>query len=1047
MTASLIQNLRNTLYLLALAGLALVPSCGGGSGGPSGAGSGFAGIVLENSYWGRLVDVFDVDGVLVETDVLIKQALNSDGESYTVSLNPVTQRETLIIHKPWKDASGLVTSQFKALFEGAQSGTVAISAKGWVANGTYTRVARNGSIKLVFSEYLDPKSVNRLTVQVVVNGKIANVRYVVKQETGADGKPKGVIMIDPTITPQDASEYLLNENGVGYEPSNDQVAGNAAIRISTKLEPLYGQTQILTNEKGTRSLAITPTDPVELSEGLEPVVIRVFRTGNPDDPANGFMKDTQRPQLQADLNADILRIVDEGTLSRVTYRVRAQRCRPLTPKVGDVLQLQTGILLVSQIVDDANHDAIEVRGSVIDGNFPPGDYSGLPLDSGYTTFYTSGDKDYQMCWLRFDPLPVELPGIGVDPYATVTVRFSEPIDPGTIRSMDSFVLHTFDDTASSDDPNSGFQSGEESVGSFIRRLIGYTTEDDPNTNTVENGSGRIQFGPVAVSADSRTFTLAPSDGMTDAFNEGVNDLHFALALRDGTEGILDLAGNQIAFAEFVAGNTGQAESFSLDDSNGLPISKYFALRLNSLDENGDGLSEYKGQFIGKEGSMKGRDLIRFSRQADPLANSYIGQRAAWRQSGIMTPLTPGGAVMMTVYGYHHLGMGVTAPGEYNLDVEGLNWSPFGGIVLDDFFDRYSVALAHANRYPDDFIDPVTGYPSYDKSGLKKSGTFDINILGFNQNPWYLDEKIVFDKPYSLVGSNTFASPQGVVYAPWPDFDDTYTWRDNSFSEALNGGPSGSKAYGIPPAVTLQPPIFPPGKWPSIVAPLLMRFRCYPRGDFVGYNGFQVQIMVPSSNVPTFRIFSYGGNGGDLVVPDVPESGTKPTGGVSTGGGTQKGFGPELYWGQVDFVVRVSRVFTHWFAFGGVLNGIGTQVIEPSAQPDGASIQVEWRGTEVIDVSQCISGEDPTPLNDATSQLDDYGEFQAAPISQDRLAAPPPLSDFCATMSDPSDWTTDAASLAAELKWKFVQLRITFVSNIKKDLEPELDAYGFAWTVQ
>jgi hypothetical protein len=1046
MTTSLIQNVRKTFLMLTMATLALVPGCGGG-GGPAGAGSGFAGIVLEDSFWGRLVDVFDVDGVLVETDVLVKQALVSDGLSYTLSLNPVTQRETLIVHKPWKDSSGLVNPQFQSLFEGAQSGTIAISAKGWVANGTYTRVARNGSMKLVFSEYLDPASVNRLTVQVVVNGRIANVRYVVKQETGLDGKPKGVIMIDPTITPQDASDFLMNENGVGYEASTDQIAGNAVIRISTELEPLYGQTQVLTNEKGTRRLAVTPSDPTELSEGLMPVVIRVFRTGNPDDPANGFMKDTQRPQLQADLSSDVLRIVDEGNLSRVTYRVRAPRCRPLTPKVGDVLQLQTGILLVSQIVNDADHNAIEVRGSVIDGFFPPGDYSALPLDSGYTTFYTSDDKDYQMCWLRFDPAPLEIPGVGVDPYATVSVRFSEPIDPSTMRSMDSFVLHTFDDTAAADDPNRGFQPNEESVGNFIDRLVGYTTVDDPNTSTVESGSGRIQFGPISISADSRTFTLAPSSGMTDSFNEGVDDLHFGLALRDGTDGILDLAGNQVAFAELVAGNNGQVEDFKLDDTNGIPTGKYFALRMNSLDENGDGLSEYKGQFTFTPGVLRGRDLIRFSRQADPLANPWIGQRAAWLQSGIMTPLTPGGAVMMTIYGYHHLGMGVTAPGEYNLDVEGLNWSPFGGVVLDDFFDRYSVALAHSSRYPDDYIDPQSGYPTYDKSGLKKNGTYDINILGFNVDPWYLDETIVFDEAYALTGSSTFPSPQGVVYAPWPDFDETYTWRDNSFAEDLNGGPNSSKAYGVPVRVTQQDPIFLAGKWPSIVAPLLMRFRCYPRGDFVGYNGFQVQIMVPSSNVPTFRIFSYGGNGGDLVTPDVPESGTKPTGGVSTGGGTQKGFGPELYWGQVDFVVRVSRVFTHWFAFGGVLDSVGTQVIEPVSQPDGTEVRIDWRGAELIDVSGCIAGEDGTPLNDATSQLDDYGEFRGSPISMDRLVDPPLVTDFCATISEPSDWTADAAALAAELKWEFVQLRITFVSNTKKDLEPELDAFGYAWTVQ
>jgi hypothetical protein len=42
---------------------------------------------------------------------------------------------------------------------------------------------------------------------------------------------------------------------------------------------------------------------------------------------------------------------------------------------------------------------------------------------------------------------------------------------------------------------------------------------------------------------------------------------------------------------------------------------------------------------------------------------------------------------------------------------------------------------------------------------------------------------------------------------------------------------------------------------------------------------------------------------------------------------------------------------------------------------------------------------------------------------------------------------DVDSLAAETKWKYFQLRITFVSNTEKDLSPTLDAYGFSWTVQ
>lgn len=1043
MHVSSIRSLASLLKLVAVAALATLPACGGGGGGPSGAGSGFAGLTMEDAFWGRLVDVFDESGALIEEDVLVREGLVSDEIDYILSLNPVTQREVLTILAPYQDAQGRVTPRFSSLLETARTGLASLGNKGWVANGTYTRVARNGAIRLEFSEFLDPATVNRLTIQVVVNGSIADVRYVVKEGEGPGGEPRGIVLIDPTITPQDSADLLIGENGVGFEESTDAVLPNAAVRIPTVVEQLYGQTQVLTNRAGNRTLAPTTSDPTELSAGLSPVVLRVFRTGNSADPANGFVKDDQRPQLQADLIADVLQAVDMGELSQLTYRVRAVNCRPITPKVGDVLTVDDAIVLVSEVIDASNRDAVVVEGAVLQGSLTYGDFSALPLPAGLTTFYSQSDADYQLCWIRFDPEPATLPATGVDPYATISVRFSEPVDPSTVRSLSSLVLHSFDDDAvfEDGDGNAGFQLGEESVSAFIDRLLGYTVEDNPLTPTIENGSGRIMLGPVSVTADSRTFTIAPSAGITDSFNEGV-DLNIAIALRDRADGILDLAGNPLGFGDFVAGTAPQVERLSVVNP---PTDRYFALRLNSLDENDDGFSEYVGQFVFEagDGEMRGRDLIRFSRQADPSSNPFIGQRAAFLQAGVATPLNPAGAVLMTCFGYHLLGFGVTAPGEYNLDVEGMSWAPFGGSVLDDVYDRYSLALSHSNRYPDDYINPQTGYPDWDKSGLRKTGEFDKNILGFSSGD--ADEKIMFDRAYFLNGADTFIADSGVIYAPWPEFDDTYTWRDNSFRGNLTGGPSNT--YGVPIEATEQDPYYQPAEWPSVVAPLQVRFRCYPRGDFVGFNGFQVQIMVPSSNVPAYRIFSYGGNGGDLVVPDVPKSGTEPTGGIATGGGNQRAFGPELYWSSFDFVVRVSRVFTHIFSLGGTFDGVGTQVLEPVSRPEGTELTVEWRGYEVVDLTAC-GPEDITPLRDATSQFDGYGNFIGTAISMDRLVDPPTSpEDFCASVSDPSDWTTDVDSLAAETKWKFFQLRITFVSNTEKDLTPSLDAYGFSWTVQ
>ncbi len=1040
MAKSLSSLIAPWLGLAAAAGLLVLPSCGGGSATPAGPGTGFANLELEQAYWGRLVDVFDEDGNLFERDVVVRESIANNATSYNLVLNPITQAETLTIAAPMKNLDGSANQQFESLFNSATSGLAAVTPKGRIANGTYTRVARNGAIKLVFSEILAPATVNRLTVQLMLDDRVADVRYIVKESVGKDGEPKGVIVMDSTISARDAAKYNIPENGVGLRPSVNSTEGNAVLRIPTVVEKLFGQTQVLTNKNGTRNLAPTKSDPTESSQGLNPVVLRVMRSGNSSDPANGFMIDNQRPTLQADLETDVLMISTGATTTSMTYRVRAARCRPITPKVGDVVALQTGALLVTSIDDDSDHDAIVVSGGIIDGFLVDGDYTSSPLDGGLTTLYQPLDQEYQLCWLRFDPEPVDLPGSGVDPFSTVSVRFNEAIDPATVLALETFMLHSFVDTADEDNPHGGYRAGSESVCDFTKGLLGYTT-----TGT---GSGRIYLGPISVSADSRTFTMAPSAGISDAHDEGVAGLNVALALCD--RNIFDLAGNPLGFQGFVAGNIGQAETITMSAAGGTyPDDRYFALRANSLDENQDGLSEYTGQFVfdsqGLPGKLKGRDIMRFSRQADP-SNTYVGQRAAWKQSGLMTPLTPGGAVLQTVYGYHHLGLGLTSPSEFNLDIEGLSWAPFDGNILDDVFDRYSIALAHSNRYPDDYIDPLSGYPAWGDSGLRSSTKFDNNILGFKQQGYNFDEQIVFDQPYSIAGANSFVAESGAIYAPWPDFTDFYTWRDTGMPEDLTGGANGSqKEYGIPvqQVARTNDPYYLFAEWPTVAAPLLMRFRCYPRGDFAGGNGFQVQIMMPSSSLPSFRVFSFGGNGGDLVLPDVGTTGTKPSGGVATGGGNQRAFGPELYWGQVDFVVRVSRVYTHWFALGGVLDGVSTQVNEPVQQPEGASLTVEWRGTEAITLpGDCI--DQSNPLNDS-AQIDFYGNYIGDTIHQDRLFDPP--SSFCATLASPSDWTTDVDALAAEQKWQFFQLRLTFVANIDKDLEPVLDAYGFAWTVQ
>ncbi len=998
----------------------------------TGPGSGKSTLFLENMQWGRLVDVFDINGVLVEQDVIIREDVRSDGLSYELSQNPITQTEIL------KILAAQGTPQFDTALADARSGLASLQAKSFDDPGPFTKVARNGAIRLEFSEFLDPSTVDRQTIQVLVGTTSESfvsleVRYVVKEGIGQDGQPKGVVILDPTISKADSQALGLPQNGIGFPESIDQATPNLKIRIPTKINPFINQTMLLTNKQGTHTFDVTRnaagTSIVEPHEfaGLDPVSIRAVRTGNKQDVFNGFLVDTAKPSLIVTQNVTIATVTAAGQQRNMVYSIDAVNCRGISPKEGDVFEIGDALVQITSVVDASNSAAYSVQGVLLSGTLPGGSAN---LSGNLTTRYTVADSDLQLCFLTITPAPTTYPAQGVDPYATISVRFSEPMDTTTVRSLDSMVLAS--GTIGAGDNNDEWNKvGGETVPDYIDRLPGFGSGGGP---------GRIMFGPIQASGDAQTFTLAPVAGITNAFNEP--SMQISLALRDGNTGILDLAGNVVDFTGFVAGHSSQTEQFSVAGT--APVDKYFALRGNGVDEDNDQAPEYGGQLgpIVGDGVLRGRAITRFSRQADQ-TNQYVGQRLKFA-SGVMTPLAPAGSVLMTVYGYHHLGFGLSSISEFNLDVEGLNWSPFDGVVFDDTFDRYSLALAHSNRFPDDFINQSTGYPQYYNSGLKRltSNKFDDNIYGFGQDPVLykdLDEVIMFDTTYEISGVNRFTTSGGVTMYPWPDFTTTYTWRDTDFpvpngGTLVGGNPSSSDAagWGVPPRVVNDaPPTYEKGYYPSIALPLLMHFRAYPRGNEFGFNGFQVQIMVGSSNVPAFRVFSSGGRDGGgqwhLVRPDLPPEGTNPNGGYNTITGTgTKGFGPELYWGQVDFVTKVSKVYTHWFDLGGTLASMSSLTIEPTAVQanPGTSVEVQFRSVDSINVSGCFSS---TPLNDASTDFDAYADY-----------------DGCAILSTPSDWYSDPADLVNDGR-QYFQLRFTFVSNIQQDLLAELDAFGFAYT--
>jgi len=988
-------------------------------------GSGKARLTLDSVQWGRLVDVLDQNGVLVEKDALIRDSLQSDGIQFLLSKNPVTGSATLTI------LQDVGTPLFQSLLQSAKSGRAAVVTKGPSDPPTFSRVPRNSALLLQFSELVDPATVNRDTIQFLVGGRVQELRYIIKNGVvGADGQPKGIVIVDPVISKFEEEKFGLPENPLGFLASFDNVQPNLILKIPTEVDPLFGQNQVLTNLAGTRTLTALASDPVELSPGLKTIVLRAMRSGNGSgsDPFNGFLFDQGRPNLVTEQGVDLLQVSASGNLRSIIYRISSAACRGITPKVGDVFQVGDAVGLVVTVTDKSNPESYRVDLALLSGDIPLGVFQPGQLPGNLTSIYTGEDSQLQLCWLKFFPVPENPPAGGVDPFASVAVTFDEPMDSATVRALDSMVLTSFElaGAVPDDDPVRPFGFPDpESVEAYINRQLGFSRGGQ---------SGRILLGSVDSSPDFRTFTLTPAAGLTDTQRDG--EVHFALALRDGAEGILDLAGQQVNFGSFVAGNENQALAITLaGDPSTWPADRYFALRMNSLDEDGDGAVDYRGQFFFDPGVLKPRSLEHISLLADS-SNSFVGRRIAFGQ-GLLTPLAPAGAVLMTSWRYIDLGLGLLNPPEYNLDVEGMDWAPFGGTVFDDTFPRVSIALAHGKKFPDEFIDPGSGYPSFPDSGLQRGpNVFNDSILGFPT----INEKIVIDRDFSISQNQVFTASSGTAMYPWPAFTSTYTWRDTSIlpKPPFFGGAGGN---GVPPTVVGAPVVFPKGKVPSIGLPLLARFRVFPRGKFFGTNGFQVQIMVASSALPAFRVFSAGGKDGagtwHQVVPDVAPDGVKPTGGFNSVNGTKtKGFGPELYWEQIDFVLRISRVFTHWFAFDdpgistGKLKTISNITVEPSIenQAPGTQVLVEFRGSARVDETGCNPNNGRLgPLTDTSDPFDDYGEFVGT----------------CGSVATPGPWTKNFASFIGQ--FKYFQIRFTFIANVPGDLTPELDAFGFAWT--
>lgn len=966
----------------------LVPKPGGGSflqdlhrGGRGGE------LGLVEVRWGRLVDVhaLDASGAPEEApvfrDVLIDPNLLGDGRDYELRESPITRVTRLVVRRTRASA------EFVELLLAAERATVPLEPRDLSAP-VHALVPRNAALALRFDDLLadDPAAALALLDDVQVRAgqsplapHAARVRFDANHGGVVGGAFHSTrVLVDLALSAFEARELAvplpLSPAGV---PAGAPQGASLVLRLPTRTAPGAGQFTVLRNLAG-RPLAQQGNGPLDESVPTADLV-RAARAGNDADPERGFLLDRTPPRLVGHFPLAVQAALDDpagepGFAFLLDWSFTSPCfARPLA---GDGLALGDELLEVV-----ANGPVVSGSGAVsgvrvrLAGTQPA--TAAALLGNGRALVPWRPSALASACWVEFRPAPLAPPAAGVSPDAFVVAHFSEAMAEATLDPYATFALvhGTAAPTAETRVPAEVF--GDSDLGAFALTPL---------------------------------LPLAHAAGTATAY---------ALALGgNAQESPEDLAGNRLT--------DGLAASFTLDPSAPSEASGGLVHTFTGFDELPPlGRSDLRGAYFLDfvEGAIQGRPAARFSayvERTNPVTSLQIPYMA-----GVATPLTPLGAKLQRVWRYADLGWGVRDESKYDVDVVGMDWSPLGGTVVNDFFPRFEILFAHARNLPDEDINAFL-LPRFPASGLPgTSVAFDQNPLG----PQALAH--ARERGYAVRAADVHLSPNGTPLAPYPLLDAAgrptgYTWRDTSL--ALAGGPNGT---GVPLGVEVGPPLdlepaagtlAPSGAVPSIGLPLLVEYRCFPAASALGLNRHSVNLAINSSALPAFRAYSAGGINrfGQPVAVD-PDLETHPQGGFnpsSTPPG-QRTFPNDdvVYLGGLDLAYRVSRAHSAWIDLGASGVDLAALQVRAGALPPGTRLEVVARGATGF-----AGGGDPFDA----SAIDAYGALEVGTV------------EF---LGGSDAWQSDLDALDGA---RYVQLRVTFTNDLDSGASPSLDALALAF---
>jgi hypothetical protein len=995
-------------------------------------------VKVTNMYWGRLVDVLDGNGVLQQKEFVVGEDIQSDNSDYVLSTNVVTSITTVKILHPYvtnppagEPPGG---AAYHAAFVKLEQGLFPITPKGASPSDLppWSLAPRNSAVVIRFDDLLDANTIRPGALRVVTGNPPTipfPVRVIRDQNHGdlTDANGDGVlefhttrVIIAPVVTELDstASNPPLPVNQIGLPPAFTVNQANAIVRMPTTPDPSTGQTLLLKNLTG-KTLAFSGNGPNDGSSSTQDVV-RAFRSGGTMDASNGFLLDVVPPTVVGVQPVGLSPpgpsdgVPNDGTNYRLTFSVPGCLSSVTPLKVGDVVrQLPTIFAEITGTADATNTDHVllvsigtssdkKYTYAMLDGSTPGITALSVGQAELSTAFDPVSDVNHQACFVRFSNIGSP-PASVVDPVSSVRVRYSEPLDPASVKPFDTQV---------------------------VKRSNGAPTPT------------QIVVGTMTPSDDLREFTLVPSFPFAHAANQATPYfVNVGGALGGGAaQGPTDLAGNALAVPL-------PQVSFTIDQQAAVQNNGGVALRFNSLSEvnpTGNGPpTDIRGQFQIDitNGILRPRNVTHFSAAADrsqPLPSVMTAVAG-----GSQTPLSGLGSKLQQLWRYCDVGiqlMDSTLQNLdetfHNIDVQNIDWAPKFGSGLADHFSRFEIGLCHSFFLPDESFFTLpngTMVLNYPLSGLVT--TYSSNYL----DPANDQLKIVHNRAlgYIVNPSDLFASENGVPMIPYPlnrtipvSQYQYYTWRDTALQMAA--APNGPGAELLKVVQVTQNGVtglpFASGMVESVALPLLMEFRCFPDNAALGLNQLDVSVAVTFSSRPNFRAFSTGGVQGTTLVIKDPDLETVATGGFNPNstppGAPTLGVDNTFYIGQLDMVLRVSRAHTIWFDTGATGAQFAVPVVEPSDanQPTGAQIVLAFRG------ATAVSGTGNPPDYANATKIDPYGE----------IAVPPNIINF---LNADNTWKPVMSQLNGA---RWVQGRVSFISNAQSGLAPVLSSLGFAY---